>query len=59
MLAILREKILDQRFLRLIQTLLQAGYLEDWHYHATLSGTPQGAIVSPILSKLSLDKLDK
>ena len=59
MLSILREKILDQRFLRLIQTLLQAGYLEDWHYHATLSGTPQGAIVSPILSNLYLDKLDK
>ena len=59
MLSILRAKILDQRFLRLIQTLLQTGYLEDWHYHATLSGTPQGAIVSPILSKLSLDKLDK
>jgi group II intron reverse transcriptase/maturase len=59
LLSILREKILDQRFLRLIQTLLQAGYLEDWQYHVTLSGTPQGAIVSPILSNLYLDKLDK
>jgi group II intron reverse transcriptase/maturase len=58
LLSILREKLLDQRFLRLIQTLLQAGYLEDWHYHATLSGTPQGAIVSPILSNLYLHKLD-
>src|SRR5437899_9779130 len=36
LLFILREKILDQRFLRLVQTLLQAGYLEDWHSHATL-----------------------
>ncbi len=59
LLAILRDKILDQRFLRLVQTLLQAGDLEDWHSHATLSGTPQGAIVSPILSNLSLAKLDK
>ena len=59
LLAILREKILDQRFLRLVQTLLQAGYLADWHYHTTLSGTPQGAIVSPLLSNLYLDKLDK
>ena len=58
LLSILREKILGQRFLRLIQTLLQAGYLEDWHYHTTLSGTPQGAIVSPLLSNLYLDKLD-
>ena len=58
LLFILREKILDQRFLRLVQTLLQAGYLEDWHSHATLSGTPQGAIVSPLLRNLYWDKLD-
>lgn len=58
LLSILREKILDQRFLRLVQTLLQAGYLEDWRYHATLSGTPQGSIVSPVLSNIYLDKLD-
>jgi group II intron reverse transcriptase/maturase len=59
MLAILREKIHDNRFLRLIQHLLQAGYLEDWHYHETLSGSPQGGVVSPILSNIYLDKLDK
>jgi group II intron reverse transcriptase/maturase len=59
LLSILREKILDNRFLRLVQTLLQAGYLEDWQYHATRSGTPQGSIVSPILSNVYLDKLDK
>jgi group II intron reverse transcriptase/maturase len=58
LLSILREKILDNRFLRWVQTLLQAGYLEDWQYHATLSGTPQGSIVSPILSHVYLDKLD-
>ena len=55
----LRAKILDTRFLRLVQTLVQAGDLEDWHYHATLRGTPQGAIVSPILSHRYLDKRDK
>jgi group II intron reverse transcriptase/maturase len=59
MLAILREKIHDNRFLRLIQHLLQAGYLEDWRYHETLSGSPQGGVVSPILSNIYLDKLDK
>ena len=59
LLSILRENIHDNRFLRLIQGVLQAGYLEDWHYHATLSGTPQGSIVSPILSNLYLDKLDR
>jgi group II intron reverse transcriptase/maturase len=59
LLAILREKLHDNRFLRLIDHLLQAGYLEDWHYHKTLSGTPQGSVVSPTLSNIYLDKLDK
>src|SRR5437764_2431480 len=55
----LAEHIHDGRFLRLIRELLQAGYLEDWKYHATLSGAPQGGIYSPILSNIYLDKLDK
>jgi group II intron reverse transcriptase/maturase len=59
MLAILREKMHDNRFLRLIRNLLQAGYLEDWRYHETLSGSPQGGVVSPILSNIYLDKMDK
>ncbi len=58
MLSILREHIHDGRFLRLIETLLQAGYLEDWRYHATVSGSPQGGILSPMLSNIYLDKLD-
>ena len=58
LLSILAEKIHDQRFLRLISELLKAGYMEDWKYHRTLSGTPQGSIVSPILSNIYLDKLD-
>jgi group II intron reverse transcriptase/maturase len=59
LLAILAEKIHDQRFLRLIRNMLQAGYLEDWEYRETLSGCPQGGVVSPILSNIYLDKLDK
>ncbi len=59
MLSILSEKIHDGRFLRLIETLLQAGYLEEWRYHATYSGSPQGGILSPLLANISLDKLDK
>ena len=58
MLSILRERIHDERFLRLIKRLLQAGYLEEWRYHATLSGSPQGSIVSPVLANIYLDKLD-
>jgi group II intron reverse transcriptase/maturase len=59
LMAILAEKIHDNRFLRLIRNMLKAGYLEDWEYHETLSGTPQGGVISPLLSNIYLDKLDK
>ena len=59
LLGILAEKIHDQRFLRLIRNMLRAGYLEDWEYHETLSGSPQGGVVSPILSSIYLHKLDE
>ena len=58
MIRILAEKIHDNRFLRLIQQMLKAGYLEDWKYHQTLCGAPQGGVVSPILSNIYLHKLD-
>ena len=58
-MSILRDKIQDNRFLRLIENLLKAGYCEQWKYHSTLSGTPQGSIVSPILANIYLDKFDK
>jgi retron-type reverse transcriptase len=50
LVAILGEKLKDNRFLRLISNLLKAGYLEEWNYHRTLSGSPQGGVVSPLLS---------
>jgi group II intron reverse transcriptase/maturase len=59
LLGILAEKIHDQRFLRLIRNMLKAGYLEEWEYHDTLSGTPQGGVVSPVLSNIYLHKLDE
>ncbi len=59
LLNILRESIHDNRFIRLMDNLLQAGYLEKWRYNTTFSGVPQGGVVSPILSNLVLDKLDK
>jgi retron-type reverse transcriptase len=58
MMKILGEHIHDNRFLRLIRNMLTAGYLEDWRYHETPSGAPQGGVVSPILSNIYLDKLD-
>src|SRR5215217_3502122 len=58
MLSTLAGNIHDGRFLRLLRNMLQAGYLEDWVWHATLSGAPQGGVASPILSNIYLDRLD-
>jgi group II intron reverse transcriptase/maturase len=58
MLETLGEKIHDSRLLRLVREMLQAGYLEDWVWNATLSGAPQGGVVSPILSNIYLHRLD-
>lgn len=58
LLTILAEQIHDNRFLRLLRALLAAGYLEKWTYHTTYSGTPQGGVISPILTNIYLHKLD-
>ncbi|MGC9544762.1 reverse transcriptase domain-containing protein [Streptomyces sp. UG1] len=59
LLSILGERIHDQRFLRLVRNMLNAGYLEDWRWGATLSGAPQGGVASPILSNIYLHRLDE
>ncbi len=59
LLGILREQIQDEQFLGLIQKLLKAGYMENWNYNQTYSGTPQGGICSPLLANIYLDKMDK
>jgi RNA-directed DNA polymerase len=58
LMQLLSKRIEDKRFLRLIQAMLDAGYLEDWKYHTTYSGVPQGSIVSPILANIFLHELD-
>jgi group II intron reverse transcriptase/maturase len=59
LISILKERISDDRFIRLIRKFLNAGYIEDWSFHKTYSGTPQGGIVSPLLANIYLDRLDK
>ncbi|MCP4373826.1 MAG: hypothetical protein GY797_37855, partial [Deltaproteobacteria bacterium] len=57
-IRILRRKIKDNTFLQLIKDMLKAGYMEDWKFHQTYSGTPQGGIVSPLLMNIVLNELD-
>lgn len=59
LIEILAERIKDEKFLRLIRKFLNAGYMEDWKYNNTYSGTPQGSVISPILANIYLDKFDK
>ncbi|HMA35902.1 MAG TPA: reverse transcriptase domain-containing protein [Chloroflexia bacterium] len=59
LLTILSEKIHDGRFLRLLRELLEAGYLEDWKFHHTYSGVPQGGVLSPLLSNVYLNQFDQ
>jgi group II intron reverse transcriptase/maturase len=59
MLRILSRRIMDKRFLHLIEQFLRAGYVEDWKRHQTYSGTPQGGNLSPTLSNIYLNELDQ
>ncbi len=59
LLTILGNKIKDSKFLNIIRQFLKAGYIENWKYNATYSGTPQGGICSPILANIYLNELDR
>lgn len=59
LLKLLERRIKDEKFIRLINKFLKCGYMEDWVYHKTYSGTPQGGIMSPILANIYLHELDK
>jgi group II intron reverse transcriptase/maturase len=59
LLTIVQRNIKDERFLKLLRGMLRAGYLQQWQYHSTYSGTPQGGVASPILANIILNELDK
>lgn len=59
LLNLIRRQIPDERFLQLLKDMLKTGYMEDFRYHETYSGTPQGGVISPILSNIILNELDQ
>ena len=59
LLKILEKNIHDGRFLRLISNMLKAGYLDDWKFNQTISGTPQGGVISPLLANIYLNEFDQ
>jgi group II intron reverse transcriptase/maturase len=59
LLRIIQRDIHDDQLLKLISGLLKAGYMEDWRRCETTSGTPQGGIISPLLSNIYLNELDR
>jgi len=59
LIDVINSKIKDARLIKLIWKFLKSGYMENWTYHKTYSGCPQGGIASPILSNIYLNELDK
>ena len=59
LVEVINSKIKDARLIKLIYKFLKAGYMEDWTYHNTYSGTPQGGIISPLFANIYLHELDK
>lgn len=58
LMKLLARDIHDGRLLNLIRQGLKAGFMENWEYHRTYSGTPQGGILSPLLANVFLHELD-
>jgi len=59
LVGLIKNKIKDTRLVKLIHKFMKAGYVEEWRYHGTYSGTPQGGIISPLLANIYLNELDK
>jgi RNA-directed DNA polymerase len=59
LLAAVAKRVADKRMLKLIRAFLKAGVMEDGLVSAVDEGTPQGGPLSPLLSNLVLDELDR
>jgi group II intron reverse transcriptase/maturase len=59
LVSLLEKKIDDRRFIKLMKSMLRAGHMENWQFHRTYSGTPQGSGCSPVIANIYLHELDK
>lgn len=59
LMSLLRKQIADKRILRLIGMILRSGVMVAGEFHPSVAGTPQGGPLSPLLSNVVLDELDK
>lgn len=58
LMNLIENKILDRQFTKLIRKSLRCGYFEFARYERNIVGTPQGSIISPILSNIYIHQLD-